>query len=1235
MSAAICRWAFVLACAFLAWPLAAHADNYPAQEGRGILFNSLTFEGLGPDDETACSSIAIGTPDWVWGSARCAGVGIDPNHCGSANSHDVRGFCTSISQPITGCHVACPAVWCPYGGTNSNGICINNTPCPDGGPRDQETGACGVPPKNRGGCTGGGDPNCPKCCAGNPVNAGTGSKVQVEAVYRGAGAGPLVEQLTYNSQTLNDQFALWAGMFGKGWKGNFERKINGGAVVARAQRPNGQELSFHAPASGNVYVPDADVADQLQHFTDSSGNTTGWKYVVAADDSTELYNSAGKVVSITDRAGLTTTLTYSTSTTPTQIAPLSGMLIGVTNPFGRSLSYVYNSLGRIATMTDPAGGITTFGYDANGHLASITFPDTKVRTFLYNEPALTQGASLPDSLTGIVDENGARFATFGYDTQGRAVSTEHAGGADRKTFAYSTPTATTITDALGVARSFGLTTLLGVVKNSGITGAPCPSCGPAARSFDANGNVASTTDWNGNVNNRSYDLARNLETSRTEAFNTPQARTISTDWHPIFRLPARTAEPLRITTFVYNGDGGAQCGTQADGVTLVPGVLCSKTIQPTTDATGTAGFGATPTGTPRTWTYTYNANGSVLTMDGPRTDVSDITRYSYYLNTDADLGKRGNVATITNALGHVTSITAYNAHGQPLTIVDPNQLATNLTYDERQRLKSKNVGGELTSYDYDFAGQLKKVTLPDGSFLSYSYDPAHRLTGMSDNLGNSIVYTLDAMGNRTLEQVFDPVSTLAQTRNRVFNNLNQLFQEIGATGQTTQYAYDNQGNRTSIDGPLTAPVLDVTVNAYDALNRLRQVTDPNSGVTQYTYNGLDQLVSVTDPRNLATSYNYDGLANLNSQVSPDTGTTVNTYDTAGNLRSQTDAKGQATTYTYDALNRVAVIGFADSSVQAYGYDTGTNGIGRLTSITEFDPAHQITSTLAYAYDQHGRTRSETRTINGVAYTLIYSYDNFGRFSGMTYPSGRTITYTFDALGRVSQVSTTPAGGSAQLVASNIAYQPFGGVKSYTLGNGRNYTRTYDLDGRVASYSQGAQSFTLNYDDASRIRMITETGNAANMNTYSYDSLDRLTGAVLPSLPYAYAYDAVGNRSSKTVGSATDTYAYNATNNRIASITAQAGAVRNFVFDPNGSTTADGNNLYGYDARGRMVQSTGALGATTYQVNALGQRIRKTNSADDRVFLYDTWGHLIAETDPGGGLKREYLYLNEIPLAVVQ
>jgi YD repeat-containing protein len=637
-------------------------------------------------------------------------------------------------------------------------------------------------------------------------------------------------------------------------------------------------------------------------------------------------------------------------------------------------------------------------------------------------------------------------------------------------------------------------------------------------------------------------------------------------------------------------------------------------------------------GLPRTWTYTYDAAGNVLTVNRPRTDVSDITTYTYYANDDPSFGRRGNVATIRNAANHQTEITAYNAHGQPLTIVDPNGLTTTLTYDSHQRLTSRAVGSEVTSFEYDNAGQLKKVTLPDGSFLSYTYDAAHRLREIADNQANRIAYTLDAMGNRTLEEVRDPANVLAQKRTRIYNSLNRLFRELGAQNQTTEYGYDNRGNITSVKDPLNR----ITANQYDPLNRLKQVTSPapSSAVTLYGYNGLDALTSVTDPRGLVTGYAVDGLGNLSQQTSPDTGTTVNTYDAAGNLLTQTDAKNQQTTYAYDALHRVTLITFHDGSQQAYAYDQGANGIGRLASITETNAASQVTSLTQYTYTPHGRVNTETRTVNGIAYATAYSYDSAGRLASVTYPSGRTLAYSFDSLGRVSAIHSTFNGQTLPVVA-NVAYHPFGGVKSYTLGNGQAYTRSYDQDGRVAAYTLGPKQYGIGYDAASRVEFITETANPPNTNTYSYDELDRLTGAVTPGTPYAYAYDAVGNRTSGTFGSATATLTYSPTSNRIATLQPASGPLRSFVFDANGSTTNDGLNTYAYDARGRLVQASSVIGATAYQVNALGQRIRKTNSQADTVFHYDAGGRLIAETTPAGVLKREVLYLGDLPVAVVQ
>ncbi|MGH9890733.1 MAG: DUF6531 domain-containing protein, partial [bacterium] len=876
---------------------------------------------------------------------------------------------------------------------------------------------------------------------GNPCNPGNGNKVEQQLLYRGLNGFELT--LTFNT------FDYPSRRFGPHWRDSFDRtvRVDGADVVV--YRQDGKTLRF--VPSGSAWVTDADTPDRLIELKDGGGARTGWQFQTASGDELETFDAAGKLLTIRSRSGLTQTLTYSDGTTgpnggfvldangnPSAIPLPADLLIRASDNFGRVLAFGYDGVSRAIKLTDPAGGVYRFTF-GNHNLVSITFPDQKVRTYVYNEPANTGGANLPTALTGIVDENGTRFATFQYDSQQRNTLTEHAGGALRYTLSYDAGS-TAVTSPLGAVRTYSFQRVLGAFKNTGITGPVCPDCGPASQTFDDNGNVETRTDWNGNRTNYTYDLARNLETSRTEGLTsagaaTPATRTIDTEWHPTFRLPTRITERnsagavLRETTMSHDAAGNVESRSVIAGSSS------------------------------RTWAYTYNANGSVLTANGPRTDVSDITTYAYYANDDPDLGKRGNLHTITNALGHVTEITVYNAQGQPLTIVDPNGLTTTLTYDERLRLTSKTVGGEPTSYEYYPTGLLKKVTLPDGSFLFYTFDPAHRLTVITDSLGNRISYTLDAMGNRTQEQVLDPLGALAQTRSRVFNSVNRLFQEIGAQGQTSQYGYDNQGNVSSMDGPLAGTV-DVTSNQYDALSRLVRVTDPNSGQVNYGYNALDQLTSVTDPRTLVTSYGYNGLGDLNQQVSPDTGTTANTYDSAGNLATSTDAKGQVTTYAYDALNRVTLITFHDGSKQTYAYDQGINGIGRLAPITETDPGNQITSQIAYAYDSHGRVTSESRTLAGQSYVTAYSYDSFGRMSGLTYPSGRTVTYAFDALGRVNQVSTTKPGESAQVVVQNVTYHPFGGVKGFAFGNGQTYARGYDQDGRIASYTLGGIQYTL-------------------------------------------------------------------------------------------------------------------------------------------------------------------------------
>jgi len=484
------------------------------------------------------------------------------------------------------------------------------------------------------------------------------------------------------------------------------------------------------------------------------------------------------------------------------------------------------------------------------------------------------------------------------------------------------------------------------------------------------------------------------------------------------------------------------------------------------------------------------------------------------------------------------------------------------------------------------------------------------------------------MGNRTKEDVQDPNGNLARTRSRIYDALSRLAQDIGAQGQTTRYEYDANGNRTKVTDPLNQ----VTVSAYDPLNRLIQVTDPGLGQTRYGYDGQDRLTQVTDPRNLVTTYTLDGLGNQSAQQSPDTGSTTRTTDAAGNELTRTDAKAQKTTTTYDALNRPTKVTYQDGSRVQYTWDTGSNGLGRLGRIDEYNAGSSLLRSLVRSYDALGRITGETRTLGTLGHRIGYAYSG-GQLASLTLPSAKQLTYTRNAAGQITQVTLT-ANGQTKTLLQNIAYHPFGGIKSFTDGAGQNHSRGSDLDGRTSSYTLGNQTWMLSYDAASRIDGQLDTGNANNSATYGYDPLDRLTRATLPSVTYGYGYDATGNRTTQTAGASTRTYTTESTSNRLAALSNPA---QSLSYDTNGSQTGDGSNTYAYDVRGRLSSAVTAAGTTTYQVNALGQRVRKTNNSTstDLLYHYDLAGHLIAESNASGTILREYVWLDDIPVAVLQ
>jgi YD repeat-containing protein len=1135
--------------------------------------------------------------------------------------------------------------------------------------------------------------DCQPTC-GNPISIGSGNKYQREVDYVN---GTLIVERHYNSAGSDAQINI-----GNKWRFGFDRTVraNLSASWIDVQRPDGRIFSYKENAG--AFQVDGDVSDRLTRLLDAGGNMTGWQ--ISADKSQEIekYSLDGKLVSIKSLGGSSNFFTYT-----------GNKLTTISDQFGRQINLQYDASGRVSGFTDPNGGTYSYQYvtvnpvdpmfrapttlnPAYANLAQVTYPDNTFRQYQYDFGVATL-YGFQSALTGIVDEKGAQYASFRYGSGGQAnlaVSTEHFGGVEKYSIALSGGAINIldVTDPLGTVRKYWFETIQGIPRLVTLE-QPCstPGCSGTVRStqtYDANANITSRTDFRGIKSTYTYDLTRNLETQRTEsislcpassnfdAYNFPvtsctigtcwsttqflgsisgaivgfnsqfyacyvnTARVTSTTWHPTYRLPATITEPVTV-----NGVGNKVTTNTYD----TNGNLAQRQV-------------TTPSGT-RTWAWTYDQYGRVLTATDP---LGRINTNTYNPNTEAQNQvhpySRGMLASVTNPLGHTTNITSYNPHGQPLTMVDANGLTTSMTYDTRQRLTSRTVGGETTAYEYELTGKLSKVILPDNSTLSYTYDGAQRLTQIQDTLGNKIIYTLDNMGNRIAESARDPNGALTRTRSRVFDPLNRLQKDIGGATPTTQinqYAYDNNGNQTS----MTDPLVRITTNTYDALNRLTQVTDPNTpvGLTKYEYDAQDNLTKVTDPKSLATTYSYNGFNELISQTSPDTGLTSFTYDNNGNMLTKTDARNITVAYGYDNLNRVTAINYpavlTNPTVPAqtitYTYDTCNNGKGRLCSVTD------RTGTTTYTYDNQGRITAKAQTLIGAftspTQTVAYRYNAAGQMDQMTLPSGKKVAVSY-LNNRITglTVDGTP-------IVKSADYEPFGSIGEWTWGNdtvttANKHTRYFDLDGRNTKIESGNINGAIDpnlivYDAASRIvalqRLSNPTTNTIDPTksiTYSYDSLDRLTTvaptAGNPAIAQSYTYDAIGNRLTNNIAGSTTTYSYGSASHRLNALT--GATTKTFTYDNVGNRVSDGIQswIYGGDNRPSAISVSGSSPITIQSgINALGQRVLKNvnNSQSGTItrFVYDEAGRLIGEYDSTGRPLQETIWLNDLPVAVLK
>ena len=1113
--------------------------------------------------------------------------------------------------------------------------------CPPGAP---------IPPLNLGACSSGCSASNPM--RGNPVNAASGNKYQVEVDGRWGKWLTLTRLYNSESETISDHF-------GNNWRHAYSRNVQSPGVQGSTAGPvvyrdDGKVILFNSvnPTSLEAVSP-TNPYDRLTEQNDSSGNTIGWTLFWSMSRETEYYDAAGELIGIEDPQGFLTVLSYSTSATPTSIAPGAGYLLNVTDPKGRVLNFIYNANGNIAQAIAPDGGIFSYGYASSGstyNLVSVTYPDAKERQYSY--------VSNTSLLTSITDESDAVYANYLYNSSGQVTSSAHAGGDDAYSYIYNSDGSTDVTTPLGSTQHLTYVSPMGAIRVSS-SSEPCDYCGPSAAhiTYDSYGNPTQSTDYNGNVTATTYD-ANGLLDQQVDASGTSSQRTTNITWDTTLRVPLtravlnRNGITIAQTSWIYNGVGQTLARCEID-----PAQASSYAC---------AIAGSTPSGV-RRWTYTYcDAIGSgcprvglLLSATGPRTDLTQTTTYSYYMSSSAAscsapgaaCYQAGDLYQVTDALGHVTTVASYDGAGRITRLTDSNGVNTDLTYTPRGWLASRSVGGATTSLTYTPYGAVASITDPDNVTTAYAYDTAHRLTRVTDALGNYVQYTLDAAGDVTQQRAFDGSGTLHAALSRTFNSLGQLTTVIDGLNRTvfnasTSGSYDANGNLVqSADASGIQSHL-----GYDALNRLVSTIRNYNGADTATQNtattvsqdALDRVTGVTDPDALTTSFTYDGLSNGTQLQSPDTGISTDTYDAAGNRRTHTDAKGIVSTSIYDALNRRTSTRYADTTLNvSYAYDevnavtgcSASSPIGRLTRVVEAGV------TTVFCYDGRGNVIQKRQMTSSQTDTTLYAYTAGNRLSSVSTPDQTAISYAYDSDGRVSGVQVTPSGTTAAppTVVSRITYLPFGPISSYTLGNGQTVTRTYDANYQLTDLTSSALALHFNRDAMGNIIALGNApGASPATETYSYDPLYRLTGiSDAGTALESYTYNQTGDRLSKAApGLATGAYLYTAGTHQLASI---GNAPR--ANDANGNTTGSviGGETFGFGYNGRnrltVAQRNGQT-VGTYTYNALGQRIGKVATFPQSVterYVYDEAGQLIGEY---GTTNRDYVWLGDLPVAVI-
>ncbi len=387
----------------------------------------------------------------------------------------------------------------------------------------------------------------------------------------------------------------------------------------------------------------------------------------------------------------------------------NNQLTSITDPLSRTVAFTYDAAGRILTQTLPDQRAIGFTYDANGNVTSVTPPGRPQHGFAFTPVDLEQTYTPP-----AVPNGGA---------------TQYAYNKDRQLTLVTRPDTSTI--SLGYDGAGRLSTLTDPI-------------GTYTYGYNAaTGTLSSIAAPDGNTVTYGYDGSLLTAMNWSGAVSGSVGFTYDSD----FRLTGESAGGTAIN-FTYDADSlltaAGALAIQRDPQT---GFVSGTTLGNVTDSWTSNSFGeptsysATYNGNPLfAESYTRDAAGRMASKTQTLLGTTWTTAYGY------DAG--GRLSTVTRDGTQIASY-AYDSNSNRLTKSAPWVPDEVGTYDAQDRiltyagatytymangeLQTKTDASGTTSYVYDSRGNLRGVTLPDGTVVDYVIDAQNRRVGKKVN----------------------------------------------------------------------------------------------------------------------------------------------------------------------------------------------------------------------------------------------------------------------------------------------------------------------------------------------------------------------------------------------------------------------------------------------------------------------------------------------------------------------